>query len=60
MTLKRSASRRLLTPKSSAARAFSIFPSSFIEPDVSRTKTMSLAAYSVSVHSSFGESIIRK
>ena len=60
ITLNRSPSRRVLIPKSNAARAFSIFPSSAIDPLVSSTKTMSLFTSSRSATSSFGESISRK
>ena len=60
MTLKRSFGLSVLTPNNSAARAFSIFPSSAIEPEVSMTKTMSFAVYSLSAQLSFGEIIKRK
>ncbi len=59
-TLNRSPSRRFLMPKSNAERAFSILPSSAIEPLVSSTKTISLLTKSFSVKLSFGDNWSRK
>ena len=60
MMLNLSPSRSVRTPNNRALRALSILPSSAIEPDVSRTKTMSLLTSSFSETLSFGESISRK
>ena len=57
--LKRSLLRKPLTPNDKAERACSILLPSCIEPEVSTTKIISLAAYSDSVSSSFGEMVKR-
>ena len=60
MMLKRSAGRSPRTPKTSARRAFSIFPASSIEPLTSNTNTTSLAGYSRRAASSLGDRSRRK